>query len=61
MKLKATPSKNSASLSMTWKSSKPKIASVDQNGNVTALKKGTTVISVKTFNKKTAKVTIKVK
>ena len=60
LKLKAKLPKNTAS-ALTWKSSKPKIASVDQKGNITALKKGTAIITVKTFNGKTAKVTIKVK
>ena len=60
LKLKATLPKKTAS-ALTWKSSKPKIASVDQKGVVRALKKGTAVITVKTFNGKTAKVTIKVK
>lgn len=60
LKLKATLPKDTAS-ALTWKSSKPKVASVDQKGNVRALKKGTAVITVKTFNGRTAKVTIKVK
>lgn len=60
LKLKATLPKKTAS-ALTWKSSKPKIASVDQKGVVRALKKGTAVITVKTFNGKTAKVTIRVK
>lgn len=60
LKLKATLPKKTAS-ALTWKSSRPKVASVDQKGVVRALKKGTAVITVKTFNGKTAKVTIKVK
>ena len=60
LKLKATLPKKTAS-ALTWKSSKPKIASVDQKGVVRALKKGTAVITVRTFNGKVAKVTIKVK
>ena len=60
LKLKATLPKKTAS-ALTWKSSKPKIASVDQKGVVRALNKGTAVITVKTFNGKTAKVTIRVK
>ena len=60
LKLKATLPKNTAS-ALTWTSSKPKVASVDQKGNVRALKKGTAVITVKTFNGKTAKVTVTVK
>lgn len=60
LKLKATLPKKTAS-ALTWRSSKPKIASVDQKGVVRALKKGTAVITVRTFNGKVAKVTIKVK
>lgn len=60
LKLKATLPKDTAS-ALTWTSSRPKVASVDQKGNVRALKKGTAVITVKTFNGRTAKVTIKVK
>ena len=58
--LKVTLPRNTAS-ALTWTSSKPKVASVDQKGNVRALKKGTAVITVKTFNGKTAKVTVTVK
>ena len=46
--------------SLTWKSSKPNVAKVDQNGKVTALKKGTCYIGVRTDNGKIAKVKIKV-
>ncbi len=60
LKLKATLPKDTAS-ALTWTSSKPKVASVNKNGVVTALKKGTAVITVKTFNGKTAKVTVTVK
>lgn len=60
LKLKATLPKKTAS-ALTWKSSRPKVASVDQKGVVKALKKGTAVITVRTFNGKVAKVTIKVK
>ena len=60
LKLKATLPKDTAS-ALTWTSSRPKVASVDKKGNVRALKKGTAVITVKTFNGRTAKVTIKVK
>ncbi|MBQ8963781.1 MAG: Ig-like domain-containing protein [Clostridia bacterium] len=60
LKLKATLPDNTAS-ALTWTSSAPKVASVDQKGNVRALKKGTAVITVKTFNGKTAKVTVTVK
>ena len=60
LKLKATLPEGTAS-ALTWTSSRPKVASVDQKGNVKALKKGTAVITVATFNGKTAKVTVTVK
>lgn len=45
----------------TWTSSNPKVCSVNANGQITALKKGTATITVKTTKGKTAtcKVTIK--
>lgn len=60
LKLKAALPEDTAS-ALIWTSSAPKVASVDQKGNVKALKKGTAVITVETFNGKTAKVTISVK
>ncbi len=45
---------------LTWKSSKKKYATVDANGLVTPVKKGTTVISVTTENGKQASVKVKV-
>ncbi|MBR3237773.1 MAG: Ig-like domain-containing protein, partial [Oscillospiraceae bacterium] len=60
LKLKATLTKDTAS-ALTWTSSKPKVASVDGKGTVRALKKGSAVITVKTFNGRTARVTIRVK
>ena len=53
-----TPS--TAHTSYKWTSSKSKYATVDGTGLVTARKKGTTKITVKTGNKKTAVITIKV-
>ncbi len=53
--------KNTASNKITYTSSKKKIASVSSKGKVKALKKGKSVITVKTFNGKKAKVTITVK
>ena len=44
---------------VTWKSSKPSIASISSSGKVTAKAKGTTVISAK-FGKTTKKIKIKV-
>ncbi len=60
LKLKASLPKNTAS-ALTWKSSRPKVASVDQKGVVTARAKGTAVITVSTFNGKRATVKIAVK
>jgi len=60
LRLKATLPDNTAS-ALTWTSSAPKVASVDKKGNVRALKKGTAVITVSTFNGKTAEVTVTVK
>ncbi|AFM43194.1 Ig-like domain-containing surface protein [Desulfosporosinus acidiphilus SJ4] len=42
-----TPS-NATNQAVTWKSSNPSVATVDQNGKVVAVKTGTTVISVAT-------------
>ncbi len=60
-KLKVTLPKGSASNKITFTSSKRKVATVSSKGVVKAKKKGTTVITVKTFNKKTKKVKITVK
>ena len=60
-KLTATVSpSNATNKNITWSSSKPTIASVDQNGTVTALKTGTTTITAKSNNNKTASCTITV-
>ena len=59
--LKATLTPSGAYTTLTWKSSKPAVASVSKKGVVTAKKPGTAVITVRTHNGKTAKVTIKVK
>ncbi len=61
--LKATvkPS-NAADKFVTWKSSNKTIASVDKNGKVKGLKKGTVTITVTTKDgKKTAKCKVVVK
>ena len=50
-----------ASTTLTWKSSKPSVASVDSEGNVTALKVGKCVIGVMTENGKYDTVNIWVK
>ena len=51
---------STAVTTLTWKSSKPNVVSVDTDGNVVALKKGTSYVAVKTANGKIAKVKIKV-
>ncbi len=57
-KIKVNLPKNTASNKLTYKSGKPKVASVSKNGKVTAKNKGTTMITVRTFNGK--KTTVKV-
>ena len=53
---------NATNKNVTWKSSNPKVATVDSNGKVKALKVGTTTITVATKDGGyTAKVTITVK
>ena len=56
----ATPSNGSASGSYSYKSSNAAVASVDQNGMITARAKGSATISVKAFNgkKATCRVTV---
>ncbi len=49
-----------ASAALTWKTSKAKYATVDANGLVTAVKNGTTIISVTTDNGRQASVKVKV-
>ena len=50
--------KNTASANLTYKSSNKKVAKVNAKGKVKAVRKGRTVITVKTYNKKKAKMTI---
>ena len=59
-KLKVSFPNKTASNKLTWKSSNKKVATVDENGIVTGVKKGTAKITVTTFNKKstTCKVTV---
>jgi len=45
---------------LTWASNKPNIASVDQNGKVTALSSGTATITITAENGKSTNVTVKV-
>ena len=58
-KLKVKPA--NAAISLTWKSSGKKIATVDENGIVTGLKKGTVTITVKDVSGLKITVTVKVK
>ena len=60
LQLNATVAPATAQTTLKWSSSKKKLASVNGSGLVTALKKGTTVVTVRTANGKTAKVKIKV-
>ncbi len=60
LQLKATVLPNTAVTTLAWKSSKESIATVDENGRVTAWKKGTCYVAVRTSNGKVAKVKIKV-
>ncbi|MBQ8134948.1 MAG: Ig domain-containing protein, partial [Clostridia bacterium] len=61
--LKATvnPTKNVTSKKVTWSSSKKSVATVNSSGKITAKKVGTTTITVKTANGKTAKCKVTVK
>lgn len=58
--LNATLAPDYAVSALKWSSSRKKVAKVSSKGVVTALKKGTTTVSVKTYNGRTAKVKIKV-
>ena len=49
-----------AQSALTWKTNKAKIATVDANGVVTAVKKGKAKITVTTYNKKKATITVNV-
>ena len=57
--LVVTPS--DARVTLTWKSSKTSVATVDKNGVVTGVSKGTTTITVKTSTGLKVKVKVKVK
>lgn len=58
--LKATMSSKSTD-ALTWRSSNTKVVKVDKNGNVTAVKKGTATITVKTTSGRTARCKVTVK
>lgn len=60
-KVKVKFPKNTYSYKLSYSSNKPKIATVSSKGVIKAKKKGKAVITVKTFNKKKAKITITVK
>lgn len=53
--------KSSASYQITYKSSNTKVAKVSSKGKITAVKKGKATITVKAFNKKSAKIKVTVK
>lgn len=59
-RLKTILSKGSASYGLTYRSSKPKVASVNAKGKIRARKKGTTRITVRTYNGKKARIKIRV-
>lgn len=52
--------KNAASHQITYKTSKKKVATVSPAGKVKAVRRGTATITVKSFNKKSAKLKVKV-
>lgn len=52
---------NTASHSISYTSSKPRVAKVSKQGKVTGKKQGSAIITVKTFNGKKAKIKVKVK
>ena len=60
-KLKATLTPKNSTDKVTYKSSKSRVASVDKKGVITAKKKGTATITVKTSSGKTAKCKVTVK
>lgn len=60
-KIKTILSSGSASHKLTYRSSKPSVATVNSNGKVSAKKSGITTIRIKTYNNKTTKITIQVK
>lgn len=61
LQLKTKLPKNTASYKKKWTSGNKAVAIVDANGKITAKRKGTVQITVKTFNKKKAVIMIRVK
>lgn len=59
--VKATATANGYTGTLKWSSSAPAVAKVDQEGNITGLKAGKCVITVKTYNGVQSKITITVK
>lgn len=51
---------NASNRTVSWSSSEPTVAEVDANGNVTAIKEGTAIITAKTVNNLTASCVITV-
>ena len=60
LKLDAVLSPATARTTLTWKSGKPKVATVDGEGVVTPVKEGKAKITVTTANKKKAAITVEV-
>ena len=60
LQLGATVEPAAAAAGLTWKSSRPRYATVDANGLVTGLAKGSAKITVTTSNRKKSSVTVKV-
>ncbi len=60
-RIKVKLPKNTASRKITYSSSKKSVADVSSDGVITAKKRGTTTITVKTFNGKKAKLKLTVK
>ena len=58
--LTATTPEGTASAQVTYASSKPKVATVDAAGNVTAKRKGTVVITATAYNGASASCTVKI-
>ena len=61
IKLKYTRKPTKAQDILFWKSSKPKVVKILKNGKIKGLKKGKSVITLKTNTGKKAKITVKVK
>ena len=60
-KIKYTLKPSGAMNKVTYSSNKKSVATVSKSGVIKGVKKGTAVITVKTYNKKTAKIKVRVK